>query len=453
MSQLSLRHIYKVYQGNVQAVTDFSLEIMDKDFVVLTGPSGCGKSTVLRMIAGLEDITEGQLFIEGQLANDIKPQYRDISMVFQNYSLNPHLTVYDNMAFGLRLRNFSEKETDARVREAAEMLDVSELLTLKPKTLAAGQCSRVMLARAVMRKPKVILLDEPLAHLDNEQRVLLRTEIAQLHGRLATTFVYATNDIEEALTLGNRIVVMNDGLIQQADTPKRLYDAPSNRFVAVFAGIPKMNFITATLYEKGNQLCAAFGGQDIRLPISKSKKLADGSHIGKQVILGMRPEENSGEEAEGGEAGLVEDIYNAHLFDPLTGRSLLGIQKYALFEALLTEKANGALVAVHNDFAVNFPDTAKLNNRDALNSPVYLAITTDKVSLACNTANRIPAIVDFLEINDDQTDIYVKIEGKSTLTGFRLHGQCNARPGDGINIYLPDECLNLFGIETGIRLL
>ena len=247
MANVSLKGIYKIYDGGVTAVSDFNLEIEDKEFIILVGPSGCGKSTTLRMIAGLEDISKGELYIGGVLSNDVAPKDRDIAMVFQNYALYPHMTVYDNMAFGLKLRKTPKDEMRRRVEEAARILDIAHLLDRKPKALSGGQRQRVALGRAIVRDPKVFLLDEPLSNLDAKLRAQMRTEISKLHQRLGTTFIYVTHDQTEAMTMGTRIVVMKDGLIQQVDTPQNLYDKPCNEFVAGFIGSPQMNFINATV--------------------------------------------------------------------------------------------------------------------------------------------------------------------------------------------------------------
>ena len=236
MASLSLRHIYKKYPGNVVAVKDVNLEIKDKEFIVLVGPSGCGKSTTLRMIAGLEEISEGELYIGDRLVNDIAPKDRDIAMVFQNYALYPHMTVFDNMAFGLKLRKVPKDEIARKVEEAAKILDLSHLLDRKPKAMSGGQRQRVALGRAIVRNPQVFLLDEPLSNLDAKLRAQMRTEISKLHKKLGTTFIYVTHDQTEAMTLGTRIVVMKDGVIQQVDTPQHLYDMPCNMFVAGFIG-------------------------------------------------------------------------------------------------------------------------------------------------------------------------------------------------------------------------
>jgi multiple sugar transport system ATP-binding protein len=293
MADVTLRHVYKVYDGGVRAVNDFDLEIKDKEFVVFVGPSGCGKSTTLRMIAGLEEITAGQLYIDGQLMNEVEPKNRDIAMVFQSYALYPHMTVYDNMAFGLKLRHTPREEIDRRVRAAAEILEISELLTRKPKALSGGQRQRVALGRTIVRDPKVFLLDEPLSNLDAKLRVSMRSEITKLHEKLETTFIYVTHDQTEAMTMGNRIVVMKDGFIQQADTPITLFEDPCNLFVATFLGSPQMNIIDAELFMDGKNLKAKLNGLDnmvVTFPDIKAKQLANKKYIGQKVLLGIRPE-------------------------------------------------------------------------------------------------------------------------------------------------------------------
>lgn len=290
MSNLSLKHIYKVYTGNVTAVKDFNLEIEDKEFIVFVGPSGCGKSTTLRMIAGLEEITKGELYIGEKLVNDVAPKDRDIAMVFQNYALYPHMTVYDNMAFGLKLRKIPKAEIEKKVKEAARILDIEHLLDRKPKALSGGQRQRVALGRAIVREPKVFLMDEPLSNLDAKLRVQMRTEIAKLHNRLETTFIYVTHDQTEAMTMGSRIVVMKDGVIQQVDTPQNIYEYPTNMFVAGFIGSPQMNFINAALVEEDGKVYAEFENEKVILTEDKTKVLKEGKYIGKDVVLGIRPE-------------------------------------------------------------------------------------------------------------------------------------------------------------------
>ena len=294
MASLSLRNICKEYQSGVKAVSDFNLEIEDKEFIVFVGPSGCGKSTTLRMVAGLEDITAGELYIDGRLVNDVVPKDRDIAMVFQNYALYPHMTVYDNMAFGLKLRKMPKVEIDARVKEAARILGIEMYLSRKPKALSGGQKQRVALGRAIVREPKVFLLDEPLSNLDAKLRAQMRTEITKLHNRLATTFIYVTHDQIEAMTMGTRIVVMKDGLMQQVDSPQNLYDFPVNKFVAGFIGTPQMNFFEATLVKKNGKVHALFNDQSIELPESKVAKIVNKEAYigtGKVFDFGVRPED------------------------------------------------------------------------------------------------------------------------------------------------------------------
>ena len=266
MASVSLKNICKAYPNGFEAVKEFSLDINDKEFIIFVGPSGCGKSTTLRMIAGLEDITSGELRIGDRIVNDVEPKDRDIAMVFQNYALYPHMTVYDNMAFGLKLRKVPKEEIDKMVREAAQILDLTSLLDRKPKALSGGQRQRVAMGRAIVRNPKVFLMDEPLSNLDAKLRVQMRTEIAKLHQRLGTTIIYVTHDQTEAMTLGTRIVVMKDGIVQQVDTPQNLYDAPCNLFVAGFMGSPQMNFMDAVVEIKGETAYLKIADQSIELP-------------------------------------------------------------------------------------------------------------------------------------------------------------------------------------------
>ncbi len=289
MAGLVLKNIYKTYDGGVTAVSDFCLDIEDKEFIVLVGPSGCGKSTTLRMIAGLEDISAGELYIDDILVNDVAPKDRDIAMVFQNYALYPHMTVFDNMAFGLKLRKFDKDEIKRRVEEAAEILGIGYLLERKPKALSGGQRQRVALGRAIVREPKVFLMDEPLSNLDAKLRVQMRTEISKLHHRLATTFIYVTHDQTEAMTMGTRIVVMKDGFIQQVDTPQNLYDKPVNLFVAGFMGSPQMNFINCKVSKKEDGYYLAFAGTEIKLPEGKVTPELE-AYDGKEMTFGIRPE-------------------------------------------------------------------------------------------------------------------------------------------------------------------
>ena len=280
MASLSLQHITKRYPNGFEAVKDFNLEIADKEFIIFVGPSGCGKSTTLRMIAGLEEISDGTLKIDDKVVNDVEPKDRDIAMVFQNYALYPHMTVYDNMAFGLKLRKVPKDQIDKQVKEAAKILDLEKLLDRKPKALSGGQRQRVAMGRAIVRDPKVFLMDEPLSNLDAKLRVQMRTEISKLHERLGATIIYVTHDQTEAMTLGTRIVVMKDGVVQQVDSPQNLYDKPCNKFVAGFIGAPQMNMNDAQVAKNRSDLTLAFGGHTITLPEAKGKALEAAGYVG-----------------------------------------------------------------------------------------------------------------------------------------------------------------------------
>ncbi len=289
MAKVVLERVEKVYPGAVKAVDNFNLEIRQGEFVVLVGPSGCGKSTTLRMVAGLEEITGGTIKIGDRVVNDVPPKDRDIAMVFQNYALYPHMTVRENMAFGLKLRKFPKSEIEARVKEAASILGLSELLDRRPKALSGGQRQRVAVGRAIVRKPEVFLFDEPLSNLDAKMRVQMRVEISRLHQKLGATMIYVTHDQIEAMTMGERIVVMKDGLIQQVASPLELYDKPSNQFVAGFIGTPPMNFVNGVMCEANGQMMFE-GPEGVRLAVSAATKTALAAYLGKPVVLGLRPE-------------------------------------------------------------------------------------------------------------------------------------------------------------------
>jgi multiple sugar transport system ATP-binding protein len=290
MAHLSLRNISKTYPGGVLAVDDLDLEIADRDFIVLVGPSGCGKSTTLRMIAGLEEITAGELLMDGVRINEYLPKDRDMAMVFQNYALYPHMSVYDNIAFGLKVRKTPKKEIRRRVEEAAVMLEIDDLLKRKPRAISGGQRQRVAFARAIVRKPRVFLLDEPLSNLDAALRDQIRTELIALHQRLEATFVYVTHDQTEAMTLGTRIVIMRDGIVQQVDAPANIYNNPLNIFVAGFIGSPKMNMLTAQLETYGNQVALRWEGRLIPLTAAKTAYLLQKGYADGEATLGIRPE-------------------------------------------------------------------------------------------------------------------------------------------------------------------
>ena len=290
MANVTLEHVDKTYPGGVKAVADFNLVIRDGEFVVLVGPSGCGKSTLLRMVAGLEDATAGTIRIGGRVVNEVPPKDRDIAMVFQNYALYPHMTVRENMAFGLKLRKFPQPEIDARVREAAAILGLDELLARRPKALSGGQRQRVAVGRAIVRKPAVFLFDEPLSNLDAKMRVQMRVEISRLHQQLGTTMIYVTHDQVEAMTMGQRIVVMKDGVVQQVDAPIPMYDRPCNKFVAGFIGTPQMNFFNGQIHADDASLAFA-GAGGLRLPVPEGQQPALVAYRDRPVILGLRPED------------------------------------------------------------------------------------------------------------------------------------------------------------------
>ncbi len=424
MSSLSLRHIYKVYSGGVRAVSDFNLEIEDKEFIVFVGPSGCGKSTTLRMIAGLEDISAGELYIDDRLVNDVEPKDRDIAMVFQNYALYPHMTVYDNMAFGLRLRHVPAQVIDEKVQEAASILGIQHLLSRRPKALSGGQRQRVALGRAIVREPKVFLLDEPLSNLDAKLRVQMRTEITKIHHRLATTFIYVTHDQTEAMTMGTRIVVMKDGIVQQVDTPTTLYDNPANLFVACFLGSPQMNIFKAKLIEENGNIYALIGETNkVMIPKTRAQRIIDKSVIGSDVLLGIRPEdvhyeqslveahpesvidatvdviENLGNETilylnvegkddytisrvnsrysfnQGDQVKMYLATDHAHLFDPTTELTLMGVPDYNLIPAQCVA-IDGTLAVMFGDTCIKLPDSviARITDKSIINNRVTLAL-------------------------------------------------------------------------------
>ncbi|MCI9404117.1 MAG: sn-glycerol-3-phosphate ABC transporter ATP-binding protein UgpC [Clostridia bacterium] len=469
MASLSLRHIYKVYPGGVRAVSDFNLDIDDKEFIVFVGPSGCGKSTTLRMIAGLEDISAGELYIDDKLVNDVEPKDRDIAMVFQNYALYPHMTVYDNMAFGLRLRHVPAQVIDEKVQEAAKILGIEALLSRRPKALSGGQRQRVALGRAIVREPKVFLLDEPLSNLDAKLRVQMRTEITKIHHRLATTFIYVTHDQTEAMTMGTRIVVMKDGIVQQVDTPTTLYDNPANLFVACFLGSPQMNIFKAKLIEENGNVYAKIGETNkVLIPKSRAKRIIDMSILdkssdgGAEVLFGIRPEdvhyeqslveahpesvieatvdviENLGNETilylnvEGKDdytiarvnsrysfaQGDVVKMYLAtdhtHLFDTQTEMTLMGVPDYNLIPAQ-TVAIDGTLAVVFGDVCIKLPESVirRITDNSAVNSKITLGISPKAFfnelpgeQEAANTDAEAAA-----EQRPERVE-YVKIEGK-----------------------------------------
>lgn len=358
MASLSLKNVCKQYPNGFVAVKDFNLDIEDKEFIIFVGPSGCGKSTTLRMVAGLEDITSGELYIDDKKMNDVEPKDRDIAMVFQNYALYPHMTVYENMAFGLKLRKMPKDEIDKLVQEAARILDLSHLLDRKPKALSGGQRQRVAMGRAIVRNPKVFLMDEPLSNLDAKLRGQMRIEISKLHQRLGTTIIYVTHDQTEAMTLGTRIVVMKDGVIQQVDTPQNLYDMPVNKFVAGFIGAPQMNLLDASVAKTDAGVTLTFGGNTVTLPAEKGKALEDGGYIGKDVVMGIRPEDLHDEEE------AVSAAPDCILEAPIRVYEMLGAEVFLYFdigETSCTARVNPKTTARPGDSVKFAMDMSKIH--------------------------------------------------------------------------------------------
>ena len=359
MASLSLKNICKVYPNGFEAVKDFNLEVEDQEFIIFVGPSGCGKSTTLRMIAGLEEISSGELKIDGKLVNDVEPKDRDIAMVFQNYALYPHMTVFDNMAFGLKLRKVPKDEIMKKVEEAAKILDLEKLLDRKPKALSGGQRQRVAMGRAIVRNPKVFLMDEPLSNLDAKLRVQMRSEIASLHNRLKATIIYVTHDQTEAMTLGTRIVVLKDGVIMQVDSPQKLYNEPNNLFVAGFIGSPQMNFIDAVCKVEGEKVTLNFEKTSVVLPPAKAKKLIDGGYDGKTVVMGIRPEDIGDSQIE------IEAHKDASFETDVTGYELLGS------EVLLYFNVAGTAM------------TAKVDSRTSARMGDHITLALDPEKIHC----------------------------------------------------------------------
>ena len=316
MAEITLTHVKKIYDKSVVAVQDFCMEIQDKEFIVLVGPSGCGKSTTLRMIAGLEEISAGEIAIGGKVVNRVPPKDRDIAMVFQDYALYPHMTVYDNIAYGLKLRKFPRRVIDQKVREAAEILDITDLLKRKPKALSGGQRQRVAIGRAIVRSPKAFLMDEPLSNLDAKLRNQMRAEIIKLRQRIQTTFVYVTHDQTEAMTLGDRIVIMKEGYVQQIGTPRQVFHDPNNLFVAGFIGTPQMNFFHGELHREGDTYFLELGGTRLEIAEEKQKNLRQYDVPAQPVVAGIRPEHVLLTEGEGfsGQVDVIEMMgSNTHL--------------------------------------------------------------------------------------------------------------------------------------------
>ena len=495
MADVTLRHVYKVYDGGVRAVNDFDLEIKDKEFVVFVGPSGCGKSTTLRMIAGLEDITAGQLYIDGELMNEVEPKNRDIAMVFQSYALYPHMTVYDNMAFGLKLRHTPKEEIDKRVKAAAEILEISELLTRKPKALSGGQRQRVALGRTIVRDPKVFLLDEPLSNLDAKLRVSMRSEITKLHERLETTFIYVTHDQTEAMTMGNRIVVMKDGFIQQADTPITLFEDPCNLFVATFLGSPQMNIIDAELFIEGNKLKAKLNGLDnmvVTFPEIKAKQLANKDYIGQKVLLGIRPEHvrpNQGDlssfvevvEHLGDESILYckmenrkepfiikipfnskmhanEDIKvdfdmeHVYLFDAETHKAIMGIPHEDEIPARINDnllKIGEQDIVLEKDFLNHLLDSAFASDIKLAIKPDYISLTKPVVKAEGEEeieekAISLKAKLEFIEQKTDYQAVYFSLKGVEGYFAMKVANGEKVTLGKEVELYFPYRRLKIY---------
>ena len=487
MADVTLRHVYKVYEGSVRAVNDFDLNIKDKEFVVFVGPSGCGKSTTLRMIAGLEDITAGQLFIDGELMNEVEPKNRDIAMVFQSYALYPHMTVYENMAFGLKLRHTPKAEIDERVEAAAEILEISELLSRKPKALSGGQRQRVALGRTIVRHPKVFLLDEPLSNLDAKLRVSMRSEITKLHEKLQTTFIYVTHDQTEAMTMGNRIVVMKDGFIQQADTPITLFEDPCNLFVATFLGSPQMNIVDAELFLDGNTLKAKLNGLDnmvVTFPEVKAKQLASKKYIGQKVLLGIRPEHvkpNEGDlpvfidvvEHLGDESIIYTKMENRKdqfiIKTPFNGKIKANVDTNARFDmnhvylfdaethkAIMGIPAEDELPVTIMDKVINIGDQAVVVDEeylphlldDAFNKEVFLGFKPEYVSLEeqPNSLN-LTAKLEFVEQKTDYQAVYFSLKGLDGYFALKMKNDEEVKLGQEVEIYIPYQRINVYDEE------
>lgn len=491
MSKVTLKHVYKVYDGGVRAVNDFNLEIKDQEFIVFVGPSGCGKSTTLRMIAGLENITAGHLYIDNALVNDVDSKDRDIAMVFQNYALYPHMTVYQNMAFGLKLRKENPKDIDDRVRKATEILEISDLLTRRPKALSGGQRQRVALGRAIVREPKVFLLDEPLSNLDAKLRVQMRIEITKLHKRLATTFIYVTHDQTEAMTMGDRIVVMKDGYIQQVDTPVNLYENPTNLFVATFLGSPQMNIFDCTLESgEGTYIVkASENGPSLILPPLKGKQLNDAGYVGKELLFGIRPEhihfadkgvpaiidvvEQLGDETiayvkvEGIETNIIvkglsnghlkakQQVYLAfeldkcHLFDKKSTNSVLGIPRENRFSVQID---NNQLAFGNNHYVFSEQFKSRLLESCHENIPTFLCFAPEKVSLdPIEGGMKLDAKVDFVDVKTDSVVVFALLKGCDHHLVFKVDSESTIKSGDKISTYVKEEDI-IIRDSDGVRL-
>ena len=485
MAGLKLKHIYKVYNGGVRAVNDFNLDIKDKSFVVLVGPSGCGKSTTLRMIAGLESITSGQLYIDNALVNDVESKNRDIAMVFQSYALYPHMTVYQNMGFSLKLRHEKPDVIKEKVLKAAEILEISDLLDRKPKELSGGQRQRVALGRAIVREPNVFLLDEPLSNLDAKLRVQMRTEITKLHEKLQTTFIYVTHDQTEAMTMGDVIVVMNKGFIQQADAPVTLFEDPTNLFVATFLGSPQMNIIECDLVEKDGKVGVRLEGVEsnvVWLKDNTAKQIKNsGISFEKKYLFGIRPDhvsvsktgipahveavEQLGDETiiyttiEGHKQHVVlkapltidinsqDDIHiefskeKVYLFDKDSEHSLIGMPSYNKVPCSIKDNK---LVIGKQELELDSDYTSHLLAR-VNDEPIFLAVKPEHVEMEANEANvELKAKVEFVEERTNYNIIYASMDGVTPYLIFRSDKNRKFKSGDNISVYLPLDKMYLF---------
>ena len=483
MAKVKLENVYKVYEGGVRAVNDFNLDIPDKEFVVFVGPSGCGKSTTLRMIAGLEDITQGKLYIDDEVVNDVESKNRDIAMVFQNYALYPHMTVFQNMAFGLKLRHTPKEEIEKRVKNAAEILEISELLTRKPKALSGGQRQRVALGRAIVREPKVFLLDEPLSNLDAKLRVQMRSEITKLHEKLKTTFIYVTHDQTEAMTMGTRIVVMKDGFIQQVDSPVALYNDPANLFVATFLGSPQMNILNAKLGKDGGVLTATLIDAEakplLKFSSLKTKELINDSYIGKEVKFGIRPEAIKIDE-KGNIEGIIDvveqlgdetlyycqipgisnnvivkapfkgrvktkekirltfDMEAAYLFDKDTTNSILGVRTYNSFKATFNE--NEIIIGKNK---LELPTDLKSKVLPtAFNKELQIIANVNEISLKpIKDSVKLPIKIAFTEDKTDYVAAFFRVEGLDEYFVMKLKLD---QPVNVDCIYMPVKNMKIY---------
>ena len=479
MASLKLKHVYKVYNGGVRAVNDFNLDIKDKSFVVLVGPSGCGKSTTLRMIAGLETITSGQLYIDNVLVNDMESKNRDIAMVFQSYALYPHMTVYQNMGFSLKLRHEKSAVIKEKVLKAAEILEISDLLDRKPKELSGGQRQRVALGRAIVRDAQVFLLDEPLSNLDAKLRVQMRTEITKLHDKLETTFIYVTHDQTEAMTMGDVIVVMNKGFIQQADAPVTLFEDPANLFVATFLGSPQMNIIKAKLFEKGNKIGARLEDNDNNIVYFKDEtiKQIKNSHLDleKEYLFGVRPDhisisdkgikghveavEQLGDETiiytkiEGHKNNVViksplltnvnvKDDVNldismdrVYLFDKASEHSLIGMPSYNKIPCHI----EGDSIKIGKDTSILLDDEYRSHLlAGAYEAERHLMFKPEYVEFESTPTNRLVKVkVDFIEERTNYNIVFSNVKGEEAYFIFRANKDREIKSGDELDIYLP----------------